>query len=311
MPHIINVRHDSEADMRAYAGKMPEIIPKMAKYSWVKTLTGLPTIAKLAIGLIAYPVAYLRDWCNKRTIKHYTLEEANNATRAQLQIDLPSADLPARRVLDTFGSANVSSELECGFLEKTTSRYRQRLKENAEQFVKKQFPFPCVLKPRLNDNTDEVDTGKRSVLITHNYDIYYKDICVSTLKVTSEDYFTPQNLSGKIQGNTTYTVDNSSQSIIEALTQHHLHIMKDYLFGSFKLDKDKLIIETRHFENHSLGTNIRIRNKYNIHLRGIPIGEASFTGNFEMRNGKMQGGIKHQYTLSSTLEKRKRAKVSI
>lgn len=307
MTHI-NVRQDNESAMRAYASRMPEIAQEMGKYSWVKSLGSLPVIAKLTIGLIAYPVAYLRDWCNQRSIKQHTLEEASKATMKQLQTDVLSVDLPARRVFDSYDSITPDSELDLGFLEKTTSRYRERLQKEAEQFIKNQFPFPCVVKPQTKQNTDEVDTDARSVHITNHYEIYYEDSYVGSLTVTSQDQFSAKNAQGK----TTYGFYPDLKSVARALERHHLNIFKDYLFSSCKLDINRLTIETRHFESRFSETNLGIRNKYNILYDGISIGEVSFRGNFEMRNGKTQGSMKHHYKLfTRKFEKRKRAKVSI
>ncbi len=297
MTHTIHVRQDNEAAMRAYASRMPEVDREMGKYSWVKSLDGLPIIAKLAIGLIAYPIAYLHDWCHHHSIRQHTLEEAGKATMQQLQLDHHA-----------YSSINPQSELDLGFLEKTTSRYRAHLKEEAKQFLKKQFPFPCVLKPIISWNKDEVDTAARTVKITHDYEIYYEDIRIGTLTVTSDDRFSAE----EAQGNTTYTVYSDPSCIVEALEHHHLSIFKDYLFSSFELDLNRLTIETRHSEVHSSKTHLNIRKKYRVLYDGLSMGTISFTGDYEIRHGKVQGGMKHHYDLlTKTFKKRKRAKVSI
>lgn len=180
MTHIINVRQDNAFAMRSYVSKMPEIAQVVAKYSWVKSLDGLPIIAKLAIGLIAYPVAYLHDFVNRRSIKDHTLNAACESTLKELNVDYSDY-----RSDPHFSCLYLKSALDLGFLEKTTPRYHKRLKQEAEHFIRNQFPFPCILKPQKELNKTEDDTNSRSVCITQQYDIYYEDICVGSLTVRS------------------------------------------------------------------------------------------------------------------------------
>jgi hypothetical protein len=163
----------------------------------------------------------------------------------------------------------------------------------------------------LELNTDVVDTGERSVHITNHYDIYYEDIRVATLKVTSEDHF-----QGTIQGSTIYTIDAFPKPIIEALERYHLNNLKDYLFNSFKLDINSLTIKTlsstARITNTHGGQILDIRKKYTLQYDTIRFGEVSFTGNFVIKDGKTQGSMKHRYDLATRqFERKKRAKISL
>lgn len=124
----------------------------------------------------------------------------------------------------------------------------------------------------------------------------------------SEDHFSKKNA----HGTTTYELCPQLKSIEQALEKHHLIIFKDYLFSSFQLDLKRLTIKSRHSEVHSSEANLKIRKKYRILYDGLSMGTVSFTGDFEIRHGKVQGSMKHHYNLlTRTFEKRKRAKVSI
>jgi len=313
MTHTVNIRR-FEPEMRAYASQIPEIAPKMAKYSWVKTLDGLPTLAKLVIGLIAYPLAYLHDWGNKLRIKEGSFTEAREITLQQLRVDKGSPALPAQRVLDYWDKKEMnyftsdllsrSSQLACSFLAKTTSSYRNQLDEDARQFIKNRFPFPCILKNKVVE--DGVDPHTQTVIIQYVYDIYYEDTFVGKLTVRSEDHFNEQE---KIQGKTSYAINIDHTMAEKALEQYNLNIIDDYLQSTFK--PDNYTIKNKTSQVHLRNTILKVKKKYEIYYHEAYIGSVSLNGNYEIKHGKMQGKMKYHYELHPKLKKHKRPKVSL